>query len=424
MTDLTVEARAVLRANDRGGYTVPTARLYPFQWNWDAAFVAMGWATFDQGRAWDEIEFLLRGQWEDGMIPQIVFHASSDDYFPGPEVWGVARDPQTSGITQPPVLATAVRKLLEAGRDRNGAEARAAQAYPHLVSSHRWWHRARDPAGTGLVASLHPWETGMDNSPAWDRALDRVPADATTPVRRRDTAYVDASARPRDLDYQRFIHLVDLYRGERWDSDRMWRVSPFRVADVGTNAILLRAEEDLLALAKRFGSVSERAEIDERIARLRHAIDGLWHGKLGLFTSRDLIAGTPIEAGTSAGLLPLWGGIGTAAQIEALVGTLRRWAARGAYLVPSADPEDARFELARYWRGPVWAIVNWVIADGLSRAGRRNWARRILDQTRELIERSGFSEYFDPIAGCPLGGSAFSWTAAIYLLLADARAAG
>ena len=69
---------------------MPTARLYPFQWNWDSAFVAMGWATFDEARAWQEIAWLLKGQWDDGMIPHIVFHAPSEDYFPGPAVWGVA----------------------------------------------------------------------------------------------------------------------------------------------------------------------------------------------------------------------------------------------------------------------------------------------------------------------------------------------
>lgn len=55
-------ARAVLRTNDRGGYTVPTDRLYPFQWNWDSGFVAMGWATFDEVRGFNEIEHLLEGQ--------------------------------------------------------------------------------------------------------------------------------------------------------------------------------------------------------------------------------------------------------------------------------------------------------------------------------------------------------------------------
>lgn len=42
MTKYVDAARAILTANDRGGYTVPTDRLYPFQWNRDSAFVAMG----------------------------------------------------------------------------------------------------------------------------------------------------------------------------------------------------------------------------------------------------------------------------------------------------------------------------------------------------------------------------------------------
>ncbi|MHC2301071.1 hypothetical protein ACVJBD_005337 [Rhizobium mongolense] len=51
MTKYSDEAKAILAANDRGGYTVPTDRLYPFQWNWDSAFVAMGFAAYDIDRA-------------------------------------------------------------------------------------------------------------------------------------------------------------------------------------------------------------------------------------------------------------------------------------------------------------------------------------------------------------------------------------
>ena len=114
--------------------------------------------------------------------------------------------------------------------------------YPALLRNHRWWQVARDPEQRGLVATLHPWETGMDNSPAWDAALARVPTTTVTPIRRRDTAHVDATMRPRGDEYQRFIHLVDVFREAGWDPARMLAASPFRVADVGTNAILLRAE--------------------------------------------------------------------------------------------------------------------------------------------------------------------------------------
>jgi len=52
-------ARDILTSNDLGGYTVPNKNVYPFQWNWDSAFVALGFAEFDIDRAWKEIETLF-----------------------------------------------------------------------------------------------------------------------------------------------------------------------------------------------------------------------------------------------------------------------------------------------------------------------------------------------------------------------------
>ncbi|WP_199089643.1 trehalase family glycosidase [Bosea sp. ASV33] len=408
-------ARAILAANDRGGYTVPTDRLYPFQWNWDSAFVAMGWVTFDAERAWREIERLLEGQWPDGLVPQIVFHAPSDDYFPGPDVWGVTHKPPTSGIPQPPVLATAVRFVLE----RHGAAGneRARTIYPKLVLNHLWWQRARDPEATGLVATLHPWETGMDNSPAWDAALERVPTETKTEIRRRDTGHIDPAFRPRGIEYQRFIHLVDLFRETAWNARRMLETSPFKVADVGTNAILLRAERDLLALAEQFGSAAEREAIAARIARKEIVLAGLWDDTLGHYLSRDLIGGNLIPVRTSAGFLPVFAGLHGHAR--ELAERLESWRARGIALVPSTDPDAATFEPQRYWRGPVWAVVNWMIAQGLREAGEGATAASVAGETRRLIGEAGFSEYFNPIDRAGIGGETFSWTAAIDLLLGE-----
>ncbi len=417
MTNMIEQARAILRGNDRGGYTVPTHRLYPFQWNWDSAFVAMAWTTFDEARGFTEVDRLLEGQWDDGFIPHIVFHVPSDDYFPGPAVWGVQRTPPTSGITQPPVLASAVRRMLDHVKDRAAAEARVAAIYPRLLMYHRWWQRARDPGGSGLVTTVHPWETGMDNSPAWDNALARVPTTTTTAVQRRDTTHVDASMRPRADEYQRFIHLVDLFRGVDWQPEKMLAVSPFRVADIATNAILLRAERDLLALAGRFGQAGDVAEISDRVERMQTAIEGLWNAQLGTFCSLDLIDRTLIEVPTSAGLLPLYAGAVDPARAAAMAATLQRWASRVRCLVPSTAPDDPRFDALRYWRGPVWAVVNWMIAEGAAVSGQPSLAANLRSRTREMIANGGFSEYFDPRDGRGIGGRDFSWTAGIYLLL-------
>jgi glycogen debranching enzyme len=419
MTDLVEAARAVLRDNDRDGYTVPTSGLYPYQWNWDAAFCALGWITFDEPRAWRELARLMEGQWADGMVPHIVFHAPSDTYFPGPDVWRTPHVPATSGITQPAVLASAARLCLERARDKPLAEDNLAMLYPRMLAWHRWWVSARDPERSGLIGMLHPWESGMDNSPAWDDALARVSPTPTSAIRRRDLGHVDPAMRPSEDFYKRVIALVDLYASLDWDPARMWAQTPFRVADIGLNAILHRANRDLLALARRFGTPAEHTEIAARLDATAAAIDRLWSDAAGIYQSRDLITGALIDARTSAGLLPLWAGIADD-RLAALRATLRRWSERAPFLVPSTAPDDARFEPRRYWRGPIWGMMNMMIGEGLAEAGEHALARRIKRDTARMVSR-GFREYFDPLTGAGLGGGHFSWTAAImlYWSLAD-----
>jgi hypothetical protein len=409
-------ARQVLRDNDRGGYTVPTHGLYPYQWNWDSAFVAMGWIGFDEARAWREIEKLLEGQWDDGMVAHIIFHQPTDTYFPGPDVWKVKHTPPTSGLTQPAVLASAARYCWDHAKNRGLAEERLAAIYPKLLAWHRWWVRARDPENSGLVAMMHPWESGMDNSPAWDEAFARVAPTPTSDIRRKDIGHVDPAMRPSEEFYKRVVALIDFYASLGWDPVKMFAQTPFKVAELALNAILHRANLDLLALAARFGTAAEGAEIAARLETTRRAIDTLWDADAGIYKPRDLLTGRRIDVGISAGFLPLWAGIPDPAKTAALGGTLKRWATKARFLVPSTDPHDPRFEPKRYWRGPVWGVVNLMIGKGFADAGASAIAARIRQDTAQLMQSQGFSEYFDPMTGTGIGGAHFSWTAAVALV--------
>src|SRR5688500_7389044 len=141
----------VLKENDHGTYTVPTKGLYPFQWNWDSCLTALGQSHYDEARAWTEIETLFAHQWPDGMVPHIVFHVHNEGYFPGPNVWQTGRPVDTSGITQPPVAAFAVRRLYERSADREAAQIRVRALLPKLDAWHRWFYTNRDPHDEGLV---------------------------------------------------------------------------------------------------------------------------------------------------------------------------------------------------------------------------------------------------------------------------------
>lgn len=407
-------ATAILRANDRGVYTVPTAGLYPFQWNWDSCLTALGQSHYNEGRAWTEIETLFAHQWPDGMVPHIVFHQTDPGYFPGPDVWrarGQTPTP-TSGITQPAVAGFAVRRLFARAKNKGDARVRAKALIEKIDSWHRWFYACRDPRGEGLVAILHPWESGRDNSVDWDTAFERVPTAGIAPYTRRDTGHADPAHRPTKAQYDRYLWLVEHFRSLGWDNRRLHDASPFQLVDPGFNAILLRSCADLADLAE----ILDEPEIaDASRARAEaglKAMESLWSEKAGQYICCDRITGELVESAAISGLLPVFAAI-PPARVAAIAGTILRQNEAVRFGVPSHDPADPRFEAKRYWRGPVWLVTNFMLVDGLFAAGELDVARTIIADSLALIEQSGFAEYYDPMDGTPCGGLEFSWTAAM-----------
>ncbi len=107
MSNLVEDAKKILLTNRRAGFTLPTNnKLYPAQWNWDSAFISLGYSYFNLDYAIEELETLLKGQWDDGMVPHILFHEVDDSYFPNHTTWSCGKKIPSSGITQPPIAAS------------------------------------------------------------------------------------------------------------------------------------------------------------------------------------------------------------------------------------------------------------------------------------------------------------------------------
>lgn len=419
VSHLVSRAQDILRANDAGGFTKPGPRQYPYQWNWDSAVIALGLSHFDLPRALTEIRSLLRGQWSDGMIPHVVYHGGSSDYFPDPAFWQIEASPNapavpTSGITQPPILATVLRKI----HARAPIPDFIRETYPALLRWHRWLHTARDVDGSGLVCIIHPWESGTDDSPRWLSAMS-----AMTPVdvpffQRGDTIHVPVNERPHPADYERFIHLIDVFRRNRYDPASLLARSPFLAQDVLFNSILYRANEDLRALAIELGEST--AEIDDWLERMRAHFDArFWDDSRGLYFDFDVRAGKPIRVNTALTFSPLFAGLPPQTATRRLIAD--HWQNPLEYLpgektrfrVTTTSMDEPAWEARRYWRGPVWIILNWILWDGFQRYGFDDLAEELRRDSLELIARSGFREYYDPRDGSGCGSTDFSWSAAL-----------
>ncbi len=428
--DLLDTARDVLEANWTGRCTRPSQALYPHQWSWDSAFIAVGRAWHDAERARQELETLFEAQWATGLVPSIVFDptAPADAYFPGPETWQSERSPAaphgrpTSGITQPPIHA---RAALEVHRhappeQRAASLAWLARLYPRLVAQQRYLATARDPQGTGLAAIVHPWESGLDDSPAWDRDFDRiaVPPGALPPYRRRDLIHAAAAERPTDADYARFLYLLTVERAADYDDARVIAASPFLMVDPLFNAIRLWSEHALAEIAELIGA--DPAPRRAAARGIHEALAGeLWVAARQRFCAWDLRRDQREPEDTIVSFGPLLDPDLPPPIVAALCRKLTSPSfhpRRGDphYLVPTYDERAADFDPERYWRGPVWLNTNWLLWHGLRQHGQVGLADEIVASSVALVRRSGFREYFDPLDGSGHGSDGFSWSAALF----------
>lgn len=392
----------VLRDNDRGRTTVPSPHLYPHQWAWDSAFAAIGWAHVDPARATEELSALIEGRWSDGRVPHILFDPNATGYWPGPDFWGTKR---STSISQPPVWASAARRLVELGVSLDVV----APMLEGVEASHAWFAAARDPEGLGLVAVVHPWESGRDNCPAWDGAMSDVDPAQAPPFERRDTKHVDDPAeRPTDETYKRYAVLVKAIEADGFGP------GPFCVYDPMMTALLAKADVDLAHLADAAGKPEIAATATARAAAMKASLLAkLWRPEIGRFGFLARRAGRDeLEAfcpDVLAAYLPIVLDL-PGAVAEACQSSLREayWTA---HPLPTHNPTADTFEPRRYWRGPTWINMNWLLVPALGEA--------LATKTLDLVRTAGFREYFDPHTGEGLGADQFTWTAALALDLLE-----
>jgi hypothetical protein len=420
-------AKTILDFNWTGEYTRPGPRLYPHQWSWDSAFIAIGYARYDQDRGMRELRHLFESQWTNGLLPHEVHDPRLAGDSGGLGFWEAKssphapRDRQTSGEIQPPLHAIATLRVYQHAEDRKDARAFLEEVFPRLKAWHEYLHRERDPEGEGLVYIRHPWESGMDNSPIWDSIMQRIQLEPNQipDYQRSDTKFVPAQDRPKDAEYDRYAYLVKLFTERGYDEARIRQDCPFLVQDALFNALLSQSDRDLAEIARVLGEDS--SPFEDRANRSARAMnDKLWDEEHATYLDFDLADDRPLRVFTASGFLPLYAGVPDEDQARRIVAKLESSGyglgkGSGVRAVPSYDPYGYGFSPERYWRGPVWINIDWLLMRGLERYGYHEQADHLRQTIVDLVKNEGFHEYFDPTSGSGHGSGFFCWTAALFL---------
>lgn len=427
--NLISKATRLLLNNWKGNFTIPCKDLYPFQWFWDSGFIAIGFAHFDMDKAEKEIETLLDTQWKNGFIPHIIFHSENDSYFPGPNFHRSDLHPlsskkyKTTGMTQPPVTGFVLECIYKNSSDKKRTLKFIEKVIDKVYFNHQYFYSSRDPKDEGLVYIYHNWESGTDNSPIWDdiwQALDAPEYD----FERRDTLHVDVLQRPTKREYDHYLYIIETAKKYRYEDKNIAEFSPFLVQDPLFNGVLIKSNQSLINLYNLLGNNKKKvAQLIKWQTKAKASFNTkLFDEKIGAYIHFDLRNNKPLKFLSSSSFSPLFAGIPSKEQASAMVEVMmKKFGNEHQYLCASFDPTSNRYNPKKYWRGPVWVNLNWMLYYGLQDYGYTQLANRVKQDTISMVSRSGFFEYFDARkemhteGKAGYGGANFSWTAALLI---------
>ena len=391
------KAKILLDTNAKRGsgyfYVSPSNRKYPHQWSWDSSFHAI--VNCRLGRldlARDEILTLLSRMLPDGKLPHIIFH---DPRLASPALRMFRRYWPQSGLSplvQPPVVALAVRDIWQNSEDTGFLR----ETLPLLERHFEWLGTKRRFGASPLVSILSPWECGLDHKPAFDNLMGRL---AKLPLGRYIALYVSE------------CNLTRL----KFDREEIVRRRYFNVREVLFNTVYALGLEALGTLFSATGESSKSLQFQRRCDEVENAIlKECYNPSSGLYFDIDVRDGSQVKEPGISCLMPLALGSIPEERREELVRHLRNpdefWPR---YPVPSVPMNSRHFRpmSRRYlWRGPTWINTNWLITEGLRRHGYYESAEAIAHGSRELVERSGFREYYNPLTGDGGGARDFGWS--------------
>lgn len=365
-------------------YTVPSPTSYPYQWFWDSCFHAIILNHFTSEGAKKEILSLVAKQFDNGMIPHMIYwkHLNNTN-FP-PIKWGKNG---TSTLTQPPMVAYAVWEIFQKDKDLQFVKS----VYPSLYHFYKYLLTERDPHEKHLIGIMNPDESGEDNSPRFDAPLGLPPIQTL------------------EKNTKRRFKLIEQNIKCKFDAPFCMR-NFFWVKDVPFNCIMVKNLRLLSELAKKVGHPHDAVYFAEKADNIADSMrklmleDGIFWSTYGKDYSK-------IKVKTWAIFAPLFAKIISPQEAKTLVEDhlLNKKEFWTQYPVPTTSLDEPSFDPEGFWRGPTWIGTNWFVYKGLQSYGFDDTAKEIKETSIALIQKSGFREHFNPLTGEGLGAQNFTW---------------
>jgi len=338
----------------------PVSRLWNANWggyvlfDWDTYFASFMYGLYNKDLAYANAVEVTKGITAAGFIPNCN------------SAYGIKSDDRS----QPPVGSLIVLQLYK----RFGERWFLDETADELLAWNRWWPRRRDhngllcwgsdPApGQAVDGIENSWqaalfESGLDNSPMYD-----------------------------GVPFNKDTHLLE-------------------TADVGLTSFYIADCNALAEIARILGKKGEALELEKRSAQYRKALQSLWDEKTGMFLNRRTDTGEMSPRLSPTNFYPLLAGAATQKQAGRMIREhyFNSSEFQGQWMIPSIARNDSGFRDQSYWRGRIWAPMNFLVYLGLRNYDLPEARKDLVGKSLDLLmlswrEEGAIYENFNAVTG-------------------------
>ena len=378
-------------------YVMPSPGNYPFQWWWDTCIniyilCALGEVAFAQ----KSFKSLLEMQRKDGFVGHMIFWES---LLPT-NLLNILQSkptlkqfrPHTSSLIQPPLVAQALLRIYECSKDKDYL----LQMLPKVKKYHDWLAKNRDFDGDGLISIISTFESGLDWKPSFDEVL----------------GFKDNAANEKYFRANILVEFKNFWRG--YDLKKIHKANYFIVKEVLVNTMYVLDLQALAQLCDHAGDSSKHKYEERATKAANRMLEIMYDADDAAFYDVHGSSNKKLKVLTFTIALP-----GLLKDVPKEIATeilTRHLLNKDEFALPYPVPSVAKtehsfspYETKFMWRGPTWALTNWLLFHCFKNVGMEKEANKVFQTLRQLIDENGFREYYNPLNGKGYGAKNFTW---------------